>query len=506
MSGPSLGGGLLGQLAVARGLVTPEQLRSCLEIASRAGPGRPLGAILVSQGLLSAAQLQALLTEQAAMPATPPLGGAGKRKKNGGKAPDELDLDLSLEDAGEFEIEQSGESRVIANEEARAAPVAAPAPAPTPAPAPVAAGPVPVVSGTVKPTPPQPITAVPVSAPSTSAAGAKQLAELVVFATRAFASDLHLHPGHPVTIRQHGRLVPGSGQPLAASTLEPALRELLSAAERERLDRTGETDATLVVGALRCRAHLFRDAGGLSAVVRVAPAAPPTLQQLGLPTTLARFVTGQGLVLLAGSSGSGKTWTLAALVDLLNGERQDHIVCIERPIEFVHASKRCVVTQREVPTHAASVARAVGAALHEDPDVLVIGEIEDAETARLALQAAEGGRLVLATFPAQSVARAVARLLGLFPADQQSMAGAMLSGALRAVVAQRLVLAADNARRVPICEIVDVDAATSALIAQGNASAIQPTVTIDQALSAAVRGGLITRDEARKHADRTEAF
>lgn len=487
MSGPSLAGGLLGQLAVARGLVTPEQLRSCLEIASRAAPGKPLGAILVSQGLVSPAQLQALLTEQASMPAPGPIGSA--KKHNGGKPAEEIDLTLE-EDAGTFEIEQSGESRVIGGGEGPAA--SAPPPAAASAPPPVVAAPI-------------PITAVPVAAPS-AAAGAKQLAELVVYATRAFASDLHLHPGHPVTIRQHGRLVPGSGQPLAAATLEPALRELLGPAERERLDKTGETDATLVVGALRCRTQLFKDSGGLSAVVRVAPAAAPTLQQLGLPTTLARFVTGQGLVLLAGSRGSGKTWTLAALVDLLNGERQDHIVCIERPIEFVHASKRCVVTQREVPTHASSVARAVGAALHEDPDVLVIGEIEDAETARLALQAAEGGRLVLATFSAQSASRAVARLLGLFPADQQSMAGAMLAGALRAVVAQRLVLAADNSRRTPICEIIDVDAATSALIAQANALEIHPTVSIDQALAAAVRAGLITRDEARQHADRTEAF
>lgn len=484
MSSPSVAGGLLGQLAVSRGLVTPEQLRACLEIAARPGPRRPLGAILVSQGLLTAAQLQALLADQASAPPPTPVGAKAPTISKNGVEHGAGEIELSLEDDGtSFEIEQAGESRVIAD--AHPAPAAAPAPAPAPAPVPAA----PVVA-----------------APPVPGPGTKQLAELVAMAMRAFASDLHLHPGHPVTIRQHGRLLPGSGPALGAASLEPAIREILGAAERERLDSTGETEATFVVGSQRSRAHVCREAAGLSATFRIVPAAPPSLAQLGLPSTLARFVTGQGLVLLAGSRGSGKTWTLAALVDLLNTERQDHIVCIERPIEFVHPSKRCVVSQREVPTHAASVSRAVGAALHEDPDVLVIGEIEDAETARLALQAAESGRLVLATFPAMTANRAVTRLLGLFPADQQAMACAMLAGALRGVVAQRLVAAADGARRTPICEIIDVDAAVSSQIAAGRAPDLVPTVGIDQALAAAVRASVITRDEARAHAERAEAF
>lgn len=476
--GTSVAGGLLGQLAVSRGLVTPDQLRACLEIASRPGPTRPLGAILVSEGLLTPVQLQSLLADQASLPKATPVGA--KVGKNG-VAHGAGEIELSFDDDGSsFEIEQAGESRVIAKPDEIAEAE--------------------VIEGVVEAAP---------SAPPAAAApgpGVKQVGELVAFAMRAFASDLHLHPGHPVTIRQHGKLVPGNGPPLAAASLDPAIRDLLGPAERERLDATGETEATFVVGNQRSRLHVFREAAGLSAILRVVPAVPPALAQLGLPSMLARFVTGQGLVLLSGSRGSGKTWTLAALVDLLNTERQDHIVCIERPIEFVHPSKRCVVSQREVPTHAATVARAVGAALHEDPDVLVIGEIEDAETARLALQAAESGRLVLATFPAMSTTRAVTRLLGLFPADQQAMACAMLAGALRAVVAQRLVNAADGARRTPICEILDVDAAVSAKIADGRTAELAPTVGIDQALAAAVRASAITREEARTHAERAEAF
>ena len=490
MSRPSLAGGLLGQLAVARGLVTPDQLRACLELASRGAPQRPLGEILVGQGLVTPEQLQALLAEQAAMPRATPVGAgpsAPKRppapKRAGGRG-DALDLSLSDDDPGTFEIEHGSESRVIGSAEAPSAwPPAAQGPAP----------------GNPPSTPATPSGA--------AGAGARHLADLVGFALRAFASDLHLHPGHPVTIRQHGRLVPGNGPPLVAATLESAVREVLPPDRAAELDSKGETEATfLVAGGQRCRVQVFREAAGVAAIFRVVPTLPPSLGQLGLPNVLARFVTGQGLVLLTGARGSGKTWTLAALVDLLNVERQDHIVCIERPVEFVHASKRCVVTQREVPTHAATVARAVGAALHEDPDVLVIGEIEDAETARHALQAAEGGRLVLATFAAAGAVRAVSRLLGLFPADQQPMAGAMLAGALRAVVGQRLVAASDGHRRAPVCEILEVDTDAAELLSQGRASELVPGVTLDQALSAAVRDGTITRDEARAHAERTEAF
>lgn len=500
-----MGGGLLGQLAVSRGLVTPDQLRACLELASKAGPAKPLGAILVSQGLVTQQQLQALLAEQAAIPKPSPLGaGAAKKANKNGVEHGAGEIEIAFEDDGStFEIETSGESRVI---ETPAEREPAPAPAPVHAPPPASPAPAAAQAAPARPTQAPVATAAAVASSAPNPALTKHLAELVVFATRAFASDLHLHPGHPVTIRQHGKLISGNGAPLAAATLEPALREMLGPEGRATLEAAGEAEVIFVVSGLRCRAQVFREAAGMSAILRVAPAAPPELGALGLPNMLARFVTGQGLVLLTGPRGSGKTWTLAALVDLLNTERQDHIVCIERPIEFVHPAKRCVVSQREVPTHAASVARAVGAALHEDPDVVVIGEVEDEQTARLALQAAEGGRLVLATFAASSAVRAVTRLLGLFPSDQQAMVGAMLAGSLRAVVSQRLVSAADGQRRAPICELVDVDAAVASLIAEGRAGEITPTVGLDQALALAVRAGTITREEARVHADRAEAF
>lgn len=432
-------------------------------------------------------------------------GGPGDPKKQAGRPvppsrakAGEIDLELpDVDSAGAFEIEQAGESRVIGTplEQAVRAPAPAPPSAAAPAPAVLVAGVPPIVAGTLPPE-------------AASPPGAKQFAGLVGSALRAFASDLHLHPGHPLTIRQHGRVTYGNGAPLAPDPLEAAIFELLDDAERVQLSSSGEVETTfLAPGGARCRLHVYRQAAGVSVVLRVVPVTPPALSHLGLPPALAPLVRAQGgLVLLTGPRGSGKTWTLAALVDLLNTERQDHVVCIERPIEFVHTSRRCVVSQREIPTHAASVARAVRAALNEDPDVLVIGEIEDRETARLALQAAESGRLVLATFPASSAVRAVSRFAGLFPSDQHGLVGAMLAGALRAVVGQRLVTTSDRQRRAPVCEVIEVGQAASSLLSQGRWRELKPAISLDQALANAVRTGTITREEARLHAEFPEAI
>ncbi|HVO29388.1 MAG TPA: ATPase, T2SS/T4P/T4SS family, partial [bacterium] len=331
---------------------------------------------------------------------------------------------------------------------------------------------------------------------------------LVLAAARAMASDLHLHPGYPLMIRQHGRIVQSPTAPLAAESLEPALKELLSDEERATWAARGQVATTFVVSNVaRCRLTLVKTAAGPSAVFRLIPLVAPNLSSLGLPTTLARFVAGGGgLVLVAGPASCGKTWTLAALVDIVNSERREHIVCVERPIEFVHLPKRCVVSQREVPTQARDISRAVRAALHEDADVLVLGEVEDPETLRLAITAAEGGKLVLATVASNSTARALARLVGMFPADQQAQAASMLAGALRGVVAQRLVPSADGSRRLPVCEMMEIDAKTEASLVAGRLSDLAPTVTFDQSLTDAVKAGRITREDARRHADQTGLF
>ena len=549
MSGISVAGGLLGQLAVSRGLVTPEQLRAALEVLGREGNKARLGDILLSQGLVTPAQIQALLTEQSAIQARlreeGPLGGSSggsgldladaaplsvakvplakktaaqvqveiaaqkaamdakrqvldarqaKRKPALVEEPalDEgkIELEIPDDDASTFEIETSDGTRAV-DKSGTASRPSSPEPA----------VPVRVAASAVVPQAPQP------AAPN-AGTGRKLLGDLVLAAARAMASDLHLHCGYPLMIRQQGRIVQSPAAPLQSETLEPALRDILSEDEKTVWAAKGQVETTFVVpNVARCRVQMIRTAAGVSAVFRLLPLVVPNLAALGLPTTLARFVASQqGLVLVAGPASSGKTWTLAALVDIVNSERREHVVCIERPIEFLHLSKRCVVTQREVPTHARDVSRAVRAALHEDVDVLVIGEIEDAETVRLAVNAAEGGKLVLATVAAAGAARAVTRILGMFPGDQQSQAASMLADALRGVVGQRLVQMADGARRMAVCEILGVDAAAEQLIQAGRTRELVPAVTFDQALANAVRAGQITKEEAHRNAEHPEPF
>lgn len=582
------GGGLIGQLAVMRGLVTPEALRACLEVHGRDGNRDRLGDLLVTQGLISEQALHGLLAEQAAIqakqreagpvagqPADPAAAQEALRVVQGStlqgppssetalgrvnvarKSPAEVvaeqaqarataaarvkaldgkavarkaasglpkptrpvagqGIDLDLSEDVPFEIETTEGGRRVASTApgaasdfgmeaeteldpggepplAKGVPVSGSAAAKA---APAAPAPAPVADSSI-----------PHDAMST--AGGKMLAELVVAAARATASDLHLHTGYPLLIRQNGRLVSSNGPALRRDQLEPALLDLLAPRERAHWNENGTVETTFSVpGIARCRVQVVQGVDGPSAVFRLLPNTVPSITALGLPGTIARFVTAaQGLVIVTGPAGSGKTWTLAALVDILNTERREHIVCIERPIEFVHAPKRAVVSQREVPTHAASVARAVRAALQEDPDVVVVGEIEDAETLRLAIIAAEGGRLVLATVAAATAVRAVARLIAAFPAEQQGQAAAMLSGVLRGVVGQRLVPTADGVRRVAVSEIIDVTPAIAEKIHSGTPNDIVPTVPFDESLAAAVRLGLVTREEARRNADRPEPF
>lgn len=568
MSSTPVGGGLLGQLAVSRGLLSPDQLRAALEVHAR-DPRVRLGDVLVQQGLLNAAQVQALLAEQAQIqarlredgPVAAPAGSgpdlddaanalsvarmglakktpaqveaeiaaqrrameekravlearqAKRRQNNSASLSDpageggKIELDLP-DDEGVFEIETRDGTKTVAHAPAKRGEAAAPPAAAPPAAAPARAGGGAGDPGVNAADPG--VSATPSSAPTATGAGngRKLLADLVLAAARALASDLHLHPGFPLMIRQHGKMVQSPTAPLAAESLDPALREILDDAERATLSSRGQVSTTFVVpNVARCRVQIAKTAAGSSAVFRLMPLVVPSLSALGLPTALARFVAGGGgLVVLAGPGASGKTWTLAALVDIVNSERREHVVCVERPIEFVHLSKRCVVSQREVPTHARDVARAVRAALHEDLDVLAIGELEDAETVRLAASAAEGGRLVLATVAAPSASRAIARMLGMFPGDQQGPVAAMLASSLRAVVAQRLVATADGTRRMPVCEILEVDAGASEKVAAGRTQDLVPTITFDQALSAALRAGHISRDEARRQADHPEPF
>ena len=290
----------------------------------------------------------------------------------------------------------------------------------------------------------------------------------------------------------------------------------LSTDQRAKLDELGQLDfAYAVPGIGRFRANVFRQQGGLDAVFRHMPAEPPTLEELGLPTTLAKFTNfHQGMVLVTGPANCGKSSTLAALVRILNEERRDHILTIEDPIEYVHESKRCVVNQRSVGRHTGSFARALRAALREDPDVIVIGELRDFETVSLALTAAETGHLVLGTLHTNGAIRTINRIVGVFPADQQEQVRSMVSESLRAVVSQRLVAVPDGSARVPALEILMVNKAIGNLIRENKTfqihsqlqmGAAQGMCLLDDSLNKLVKEKVVTQGRGPAARRRREA-
>jgi twitching motility protein PilT len=326
------------------------------------------------------------------------------------------------------------------------------------------------------------------------------------------ASDLHLHSGAAARVRVCGTLEDLSGGPNDPGENERVVLASLSAAERQRFEARGEVDFCYEIGGeARFRANLYRQQRGVDAVFRLIRPEPPTLEELGLPATLARYTNfHQGMVLVAGPTGCGKTSTLAALVDLINEERREHIITIEDPIEYVHPAKRCLVNQRSVGPHTESFSRALRASLREDPDVIVIGELRDLETISLALTAAETGHFVLATLHTDNAIRTINRVVGAYPSDQQDQIRTMLSESLRAVICQRLVPRSDGNGRVPALETLAITRAVGNLIRENKTFQIHSVLQtgasqgmglMDHSLRDLVRSGVVAADEARRHCD-----
>jgi twitching motility protein PilT len=326
------------------------------------------------------------------------------------------------------------------------------------------------------------------------------------------ASDVHVHAGNPLRVRLHGRFEPVGTQAIEAEAAERLLRSAFTPEQAKSFDERGELDFAWTVPELgRFRANVYRQLRGVDGVFRSIPARVPTLEGLGLPTSLAKFTNyHQGLVLVTGPANCGKSSTLAALVDLINEERREHILTVEDPIEVLHPPKRCVVNQRSVGSHTGSFARALRAALREDPDVIVIGELRDLETISLALTAAETGHLVLATLHTSGAIRTLNRIVGAFPADQQDQVRNMVSESLRAVISQRLVPAADGQRRVPALELLVNNKAVGNMIRENKAFQLQSVMQmgaahgmclLDDALARLVQEKVVAREEALRHCE-----
>jgi twitching motility protein PilT len=331
------------------------------------------------------------------------------------------------------------------------------------------------------------------------------------------ASDVHLHATTPVKMRINGRMTDMGRIPLSREDTEAMLIAPLAPDQRRMLGEQGQVDfAYTVANTGRFRANIFLQQRGTDGVFRVVPPRPPTLAELRLPSQLAKLTEfHQGIVLLTGPAGCGKTATLAALIDLINAERTEHILTIEDPIEVLHPSKKSIVNQRQVAKHTSSFARALRAALREDPDIVAIGELRELETIQLALTAAETGHLVLATLHTGSAIRTIDRIVGSFPAAQQSQIRTMLSESLRGIVSQRLVPTADGRGRVPAIELLFSTRAIGNLIRESKTFQIrdhlqtgqaQGMCSLDASLAELLKAGMITREVALANADDPRKF
>ncbi len=329
---------------------------------------------------------------------------------------------------------------------------------------------------------------------------------------RAFelkASDVHLHSGARLRLRVNGELLERGEQPVPAAAAEALLMGVLDDEQRALLAEAGQLDLALSVdGGGRARVNIFRQQRGLDAVFRLIPEQPPSLSELMLPPELKKLTEwANGLVLIVGPAGCGKTSTIAALLDIINREERDHIITVEDPVEYVHHSKGCIVNQRQVGIHTREFASALRAALREDPDVIMVGELRDLESISLAVTAAETGHLVFATLHTRTAVESVNRIINSFPAAEQPQVRAQLSDSLRAVISQRLALTADKTRRLPALEVLMVTPAIRGLILDDKTHLIISTQelgkdgmsTLDQSLGRLVRQRLVTAEEARRH-------
>ena len=325
------------------------------------------------------------------------------------------------------------------------------------------------------------------------------------------ASDLHIQVGLPPILRIDGSLVPIPNTPiLTTEIVDTLIFSTLDSMQRETLAKDKEFDYSFAFGEIaRFRVNAFNEKGHLAAAFRLIPTKMPTIEELGMPQVISGFADyPRGLVLVTGPTGSGKSTTLAAIINKINSEKSVHILTIEDPIEFTHKSKRSLVAQREVHYDTYSFSRALKSALREDPDVVLLGEMRDLETISAAITIAETGHLVFATLHTNSAAQSVDRMIDVFPAEQQPQIRSQLAGILMAVCSQRLVPAIGGGR-VCAAEIMLANTAIRSIIREGKTHQLDTAIqtgasegmqTMDRTLAKLVQQGTVTYDSAREYA------
>ena len=319
-----------------------------------------------------------------------------------------------------------------------------------------------------------------------------QIDELFKLMVQQNASDLHIASGAPPYLRIHGEMVRLEHAPLNSKAVQSLIFEILSEKQKKDFIEAWELDCSYSLEGLgRFRCNVFMQRKGLGAVFRVIPTELKTIQELGMPRNLIDLVNvPRGLILVTGPTGSGKSTTLAALLHTINMTRKEHIITIEDPIEFVHDNQMSLVNQREVNSHTKSFANALKAALREDPDIILVGEMRDLETISLAMTAAETGHLVFGTLHTNSASKTVDRIIDVFPENQQSQIRVMLAESLRGVIAQTLFPRADKPGRVAAIEILKNTSAISNLIRENK------TYQIPSAMQTGIQHGMITFEQS----------
>ena len=461
---------LLGRVAVAAKAISQQQLEEAIRAYGRRSDGAKLGEVLVELGYLTPAMLERVVTLQQQV-----LQKA--RTKASLTASPAADADKTL-------VERTGERPIskpsLVPPKTRVAALPDPPTQTMPAEA----------SG------PRTVTRIRAVAAKAAAAvlGSKTspLDDTLRRAAESGVSDIHVHSGAPIRFRRLGQLYDDGQRPLLPHEAEKLLLSVLSDEDRKSFEELGEIDFCYALPEVgRFRANIYRQLRGTDGAFRFIPPEPPTLEQLGLPSMLAKFTTyHQGMVLVTGPTRCGKSSTLAALVNLINEERTEHILTIEDPIEYLHSPKRCLVNQRSARRHTESFARGLRAALREDPDVIVIGELRDRETIGLALSAAETGHFVLATLHTDNAVGTINRLVGAFSPDQQDQVRSMLSESLKAVISQRLLPTLDEREMVPALEVLVVNLAVGNLIRE------QKTVQIRSMLQTGQSHGMCLLDQS----------
>ena len=344
-----------------------------------------------------------------------------------------------------------------------------------------------------------------------------EIKELLIIAKEKEASDLHLNIGVPPVLRINGKLTKMNLPELTPEITHEMIYSILSEKQKTNFEKKGELDLSYeLINVSRFRVNIFRHRRGEAAALRLIPEKIKVLSELNLPPTLADFTEkDRGLVLITGPTGSGKSTTLAALIDIINKKRFDNIITIEDPIEFIHYHKNCLISQREIGTHTKSFADALRNALREDPDVILVGEMRDLETISMALTAAETGHLVFSTLHTISAAETIERIIDAFPPHQQNQVRMQLAGSLLGVVAQTLIPDLNEKSRVPALEVMIANPAIKNLIRDGKTHQIPSTIQIskkdgmqslDQSLKDLLMEGTISQEDAIKKAIDKKSF